>query len=537
VSSAEPTINPDGAAAGAGPQTVSARHSGLRQLVRNVFSNWVGLVLNMAVTFFTSPFMVRNLGDNAYGLWVLIRSTTGYMSLLDTGLRVSIVKYVAKHDAVGETASLNRTVSTALAIYSVIAVIVLVITAVLSTLVTSMFRLTPDMIATARVVVWIAGVSVAMSFVGAVFGGFLGGLQRYDVGNIMGVAMLLVRTAATVAVILAGFGIIALGWVHLGSQVVSTIIMVIVCFKLRPSLSLQAQYVNRDSMKTLYGYSVFVLMNNIAIMLLFRSGEIVAGMFLGAAAVTHFSIASTLTDYVQRIIVTMTMVLHPYSSAKHAQGQTGSLTSSVIVGTKLSLLIGLPATAGLIVLGDPFIASWMGESYATAAAPVLVVLALGRLCWFAQSGTGEILLGVGRHREVAILNLVTGILSFAGAMSLVRSYGLIGLAIGTAIPLLIVQGLIVPVYTGRALKVPVRDYLKNALLRPIAGTAPFVVVLVALTRVVHPQSVAAVAAIVLMSAPVFIAGAYFLSFSPEERRRYRDVILPMLFRKKAPALP
>ena len=57
-----------------------------RAIVRNVFSNWAGLVLNMATAFFMSPFLVRNLGDTWYGLWVLIRSTTGYMSLLDGGL-------------------------------------------------------------------------------------------------------------------------------------------------------------------------------------------------------------------------------------------------------------------------------------------------------------------------------------------------------------------------------------------------------------------------------------------------------------------
>jgi len=64
-------------------------------LIRNIFSNWASVAINLAVAFLLSPFLVHSLGDSAYGLWVLVLSVTGYMGLLDTGLRVSIVKPVA----------------------------------------------------------------------------------------------------------------------------------------------------------------------------------------------------------------------------------------------------------------------------------------------------------------------------------------------------------------------------------------------------------------------------------------------------------
>ena len=48
---------PPGAAAPA-PAQKKPRQSSGRILVRNVLSNWTGLVLNMAVAFFMSPFLV-----------------------------------------------------------------------------------------------------------------------------------------------------------------------------------------------------------------------------------------------------------------------------------------------------------------------------------------------------------------------------------------------------------------------------------------------------------------------------------------------
>jgi O-antigen/teichoic acid export membrane protein len=45
---------------------------------KNVGSNWLGLFVNMAVGFFLAPFILRKIGDEAFGLWVLVFSLTGY---------------------------------------------------------------------------------------------------------------------------------------------------------------------------------------------------------------------------------------------------------------------------------------------------------------------------------------------------------------------------------------------------------------------------------------------------------------------------
>ena len=497
-----------------------------RSLVRNVFSNWAGLALNMATAFFMSPFLVRNLGDTWYGLWVLIRSTTGYMSLLDGGLRISIVKYVAKLDAVDDADELNRIVTTALAIYGGLSIIVLGGTLGIAAAFPYMFTVAPDVLPTAEAVVLIAGVSVAVSLLNAVFGGFIAGMQRYDLANQSGIVVLAVRTVAIVWLIWEGYGIIALGLVHLATQIGTGIWQVWMCFRLRPDLRLARAFVSLASTKTLYGYSVFVLMNNVANILLFRTGEILAGMFLGPIAVTYYAIAGTLTEYLQKIIVTMTMVLHPYSSAKEAKGDAAALRRGVLIGAKVCMLIALPVTAVLVILGHPFIAAWMGASYAMQAAPVLVVLAIGRMFWFAQAGTGEILLGVGRHKQLAVINIITGVLSFVGGMALIRSHGLFGMAVGASIPLVIVQGIIIPIYTSRALDIAGSDYVKEAIVRPVLATLPYAALLALAMRFYPPHTLPTVFLLIVAASPAFLLAAWFLAFEREERATYLPLFLP-----------
>ena len=70
-------------------------------VLKNVGSSWSSLGANILVGVFLSPYIVHRLGDEAYGVWVLIFSLTGYYGLFDLGIRSSIVRYVAKYSATG----------------------------------------------------------------------------------------------------------------------------------------------------------------------------------------------------------------------------------------------------------------------------------------------------------------------------------------------------------------------------------------------------------------------------------------------------
>ena len=42
------------------------------QAARNIGSNWLGLAVAILVGFFLSPFILHKLGDEAFGLWILV---------------------------------------------------------------------------------------------------------------------------------------------------------------------------------------------------------------------------------------------------------------------------------------------------------------------------------------------------------------------------------------------------------------------------------------------------------------------------------
>ena len=495
-------------------------------LVRNVLSNWTGLVLNMAVAFFMSPFLVRSLGDVWYGLWVLIRSTTGYMGMLDAGVRVAVVKFVARADANGDSAELNRTVSTAYFLFCCATAVVGVGTVALAIAFPYIFKITPDTLVVTRIVVLIAGTSLGVSLLSSVSGGILTGMQRFDISNQIGIATLVIRTIVIVAMILMGYGIIALAITHLSMQVMNWFVINWFARRMRPDIKIDMREANKDSAKKLYGYGSANVISGLGDLLLFRTGEVLAAMFIGPAAVTYYAIAGTLLEYLQKLVFTMAQTLHPFSSAKQASGDERSLQAVALVGTKLCFLIALPVTAGIVIFGHEFIAAWMGASYAVQAGPLLMAMAAGRLFWIAQSSTFQILLGAGRHQQAMIINVLTGVFSFLGGLICIQKWGLLGMTIGAAIPVVVMHGIITPIYAMRTLKIPLGRYLMESMLRPIAASVPFVLALLAIQHWFAPQSLWSIAVAGIVAAPVLVVSSYYLAFNREERARYLHRFIP-----------
>ena len=490
------------------------------RIVRNVVANWLGLAVNMAIAVFMAPFLVHQLGDAMYGLWVLLLSVTGYMGLLDAGLKVSVVKHVARYHAVDDTTGVSRVVSTALLIYGGLSVLIVGLSLAVGPLVPRMFTMAPEAMSIAQTVLVITSLTLATTLILSVFNGLLAGLQRYDHSNLIGAGIVIVRSVVIVAFVAQGYGIVSLGLIHLVSQIVGGLLTVRRAYKEVPGLRLSWSLAGSDTAKTLYGYSFFILLNNVAMFLLFNSAEIVIGAMLGVAAVTYYAIAGSLLQYLSRLIGTMTQVLHPYASAQDAKGDVDGMRRLVVHGTKACLLIGLPVSLTFVLIGKDFIRFWMGPSYAEVAGPLLVFLTIARLFWLSQSSTGNILLGIGRHKLLTAVNLITGIAGLGLGALLIPRFGLLGMAVGMFIPMVITQGLVLPPLTARLFQMPMGQYWKEAYMPPLIAAVPYGIVLATLLTMVRPANLLVLGALVTIALPAFLVPAYLVCFTPSQREQF-----------------
>src|SRR3989442_1286939 len=185
-------------------------------VVRNVLSNWGSYAVAMGVNFFLSPYIVRRLGDTGYGVWTLILALTGYLGLLDLGIRGAVTRYVARFHAQGKHDKAGNVASSALVVFSSAGVLAILASLVLATFVVSRMNIPAQYLMAARVVSVLTGLSVAVSLVNGVFGGIVVGLQRFDLTNSIEVVINILRAATIVLALHLDYGIVTLAFIQLG---------------------------------------------------------------------------------------------------------------------------------------------------------------------------------------------------------------------------------------------------------------------------------------------------------------------------------
>jgi len=447
-----------------------------REIIKNVTSVWFSLGVNVLVGIFLSPFILHRLGNTAYGAWVLVFSLTGYYGLFDLGVRSSIIRYVSTYTAKDDMEGLYRLINTSLAGYTVIGALAMALTIALSYHVGSIFRMDPGFVPTARLLLLIVGTSVAIGFPTGIFGGILEGLGRFYVVSATNTVSLLLRAALIVVALMHGYGLLTVAIITVSLPLLASAVRAAMVLTLLNS-KFAWKYVRRDAFGEIARYSTVSFILMLAFKLRFKTDEIVISTFLSVAAVTFFSNADRLVDYTTEVVGSLAQIFVPMSGQSDAKGDTDGLRKIFIAGNRACALVVLPISATLIILGKSVLTAWVGPEYVAASYPVMLILLIPATFTLAQAASTRILYGMARHKSMAWVSGMEGAANLGLSIFLIRQFGLIGDALGTAIPLTCTGLFFMPRHLCRILKVRVRSFLVHTYTLPVLITLPTVFML------------------------------------------------------------
>ena len=452
-----------------------------RQIIKNVGSSWISLGLNIVVGVFLSPFILHKLGDAAFGIWVLIFSVTGYYGLFDLGIRSSIVRYAAKFSATDDTEDLAKLINTSLFSYTLIGIFCMAVTGVVCLFVDHMFKIPPEFHDTAQWLLFMVGTSVALGFPLGVFGGYLEGLQKFYILNWTNIATTLLRAALIVWFLNRGYGLLTLAFITVVLPLATSVLRGILALRIQP-VPFGRRYIDSHTFRQMANYSGATLIIILAARLKFKTDEIVIGAFLSAAAITYFNIGARIVDYAGEVVVSLSQIFVPMSSQSDAVGNTDRLRKIFVAGNRLCAFTIFPICAILVISGKSVIEAWVGSKYIATSYPVMLILVLPTTLMLAQGASGRVLFGMGKHRTWAFVSLIEGLANLGLSILLVRPYGIIGDAMGTAIPLTCSMLFFMPQHLCKQLGIRLWTFVREAFFLPFVCTLPLVAALLLMQR-------------------------------------------------------
>lgn len=438
-------------------------------LARNALWTWGSFAVNGLALFFLMRYLVRDLGEHAYGFWSFFMSLVGYFGLADLGVRPAIVHFVARYDALEDLDGLNRHVNAAFNVFAAGGLLLLLVMAGLAAWIPHWANLGTLPASEAVAVVVILGSEVAVTFPFNAFSAVLIGRQRFDVVARIDLVLLVGRTLLTILLVERGLGLVGVAWVFAISGVVEIAWKTWAAFRKCPGLRFAPRMADRASMRALLGYGGWAVFISVALMLTWQTDPLVIGSMISMSAVTYFTVPASLPAQARALMWSACRVLAPAAGALEARGDRAELTRLLVQGSRLMLLLAGPVIAYLITVGEPFLVQWHNEDFRGQPAMVLAILALGVAAPIASHPLVQVLYGVNRLQPLAFTYLAEGVANLALSLLLARPLGIVGVALGTAIPAFVVHALILPAHLARAWGLSWRQLTVSTWALPLAA--------------------------------------------------------------------
>lgn len=340
-----------------------------RRLRRNSLINLTGFGLPIVVSLVTVPRYLTLIGQQRYGVLVIVWIMLGYFGVFDLGLGRATTHQVAR---TSDPDHANRIVWTAAGVnlgLGTIGGLVLVPVAYLLTEHVLKFpgELRHEVIASLP---WLA-IAVPMITVNSVFNGALQGRERFGSANVIIVVYGVLFQVVPLAVASAYSR--NLFWLIGSVAAVQAITLALGFGACVLAMGLRRPTIDRSLVRSLAGFGGWVSVSGLISPLLTIMDRLAVGAAVGAAGVTRYSVPFNLAVRLWIVPSSLTRTLFPRLAMLPTE-DAAAVSREALDGLSLVLT---PIVIVCLLLAEPFLHVWVGASLGPGAGAIAAIILLG----------------------------------------------------------------------------------------------------------------------------------------------------------------
>ena len=500
-----------------------------------VFLSYIQMFATIIIGLLYTPIMIRLLGKSEYGLYNIVSSIISLLSILNLGFNAGYIRYYSKYKKEDDQVSISKLNGLFLMVFTIIGIIALFCGLFLMNHLTLVFDegLTVEEYKIAKVLMLLLTINLAVSFPMGVFANIISAHERFIFLKGIGIIRTVLGPLVTLPLLLMGYRSIAMVTVTLA---INLAVDFIYCFYVLCILKNKFVFhsFEKGLLKNLFIYTFFIALHLITDMVNYNIGKILLGRFQGTEQVSIYSVGYSLYSYYMTLgLPAVTMFIPKIHSTVETETdqaqQRDKLTKIFVDVGNLQYLILAMIFTGLIFFGQPFIKYWAGEGYDKAYFVALLLVLAGTPDLIQNVGI-EIQRAQNKHKFRAWIYLAMAVINIVISIFLCQWYGAVGAAIGTAISLILVQGVVINIYLHKKCNLNVVAFWKSILRKSVGLIIPVAVGAVMMFFVKDPSLFVLLLEIVAY-AVIYCVSMWFLGMSKDEK----DIVKQMLskiFRKR-----
>ncbi len=441
--------------------------------------SYVSIIASTLVQLVYTPFLISKLGQSEYGLYSLINSIIGYLTVLDLGFGNAIIVYTAKYRTQGKRAEEKRLHGMFKIVFSIIGCIAATIGIILFFNVNALFgnSMTDVELGEAKIMMLILAFNLFITFQFSIYSSIISAYEKFTFQKVMSILNTLLKPLLMIPLLILGYKAIAM-------TIVLTIVNIIVLLSnynfCRKKLHIKIKFLGFDKelFKVILGYSIWIFLGVIVDKVNWSVDQFVLGSVAGTVAVSVYSAASTMNHLFINLSSAVNTVLLPKMSKMVAKKVSNEeITKEFIKVGRIQYFVIFLMCSGLVMFGKEFFIAWVGKEFINSY--YIAIILIIPLCIPLIQNLGiSIMQAKNMHKFRSLLLFFIAIANIAISIPLAKAYQGIGSAIGTSLALIIGNIIIINIYYQKKVGINVIKFWKIIFTMTIPFCIPVVIALI-----------------------------------------------------------
>jgi O-antigen/teichoic acid export membrane protein len=381
----------------------SATNTGMAaRVVRGGLWNLGGQGCTMLASLVATPFVIRLLGSEAYGVLALINVLIGYLAFADLGMGAASTRFGAEAYARSDAGEENAVIWTSLLVSVGPALLAaLLLTLLARLLVVQALKLPEHLHGEAILALRLA----ALGFVARVIAGVMNTPQLVRLRNDSNTAITLgsgvLQICLAPVVLLLGGRLVSIVLLASSASILAALLHIVVSRRFLPALL--RPKIKSDLIGPLARFGSGVVVSCSVVLILVNAEKILIARFASVTVLAHYSVAYTLATMLMAMPVAIGQLLIP--AFARPQSDADALNRLYVHAVRGLLLWMAPAAAVVVASAGPCLTFWVGPEYGRESVAALYILVVGVFFNAPSYVAGGLLMAWGKPGLIARFHL------------------------------------------------------------------------------------------------------------------------------------
>lgn len=488
--------------------------------------SYIIIFVNTILGLLITPYILNSLGQNMYGLYLLIGSLASYMYLMDFGISTTIIRYLSRYITEKNEKAITKFLSTVTIMYSVIGFIIFIIGLVIYFNLENILKaVKPEDLSTAKTMFLITMINVSITLLMKALPALINAYEKFIFSKILDLSRILIRSIAIYIMMQFDYGAISIVIIDTLLNLLLMLIRSIYIIK-NFKLSIKFEKLDYSFIREILSFSTLVFLSSIINLVNTKVDQTILGIVSTTEQVAITGIALMLVEYYHQFSYTLSGLFFPKINSLLTKYNVDYLESFLIKVSKIQSKLLILLLIGFAFVGKQFIELWAGKNYDDAYIIVLILM-LSNLIPFTQGVLLSVTQALNKHGFRNWIYFFITIINILLTIPLAKNYGAIGAASSTALTSGIGYFIFIQTYYHKKIGINMKKYLYETFIKVMPSSVSTILFSFIIFKFIHFVNENIILKIMTILS-LYAAFTFLLEMKKKERVRFKENIYRLL---------